>query len=75
LLLPHQCVSTVTSTGSQLEMSDDPVDAISAAVGYEDPAFFRRLFKRRTGMTPSEYRRMFQPITRAMDESARLCVL
>jgi AraC-like DNA-binding protein len=47
-------------------MSDDPVDAISAAVGYEDPAFFRRPFKRRTGMTPSEYRRMFQPITRAM---------
>jgi transcriptional regulator GlxA family with amidase domain len=45
----------------QLETSKKPVDAISAAVGYEDPAFFRRLFKRRTGLKPSEYRRMFQP--------------
>jgi transcriptional regulator GlxA family with amidase domain len=49
----------------QLETSDKPVDAVSAATGYEDPAFFRRLFKRRTGLTPSEYRRMFQPILAA----------
>ena len=49
----------------QLETSNQPVDAISARAGYEDPAFFRRLFKRRTGLTPSEYRRMFQPILAA----------
>ena len=46
----------------QLETSDKPVDAISIVAGYEDPDFFRRLFKRRTGLTPSAYRRMFQPI-------------
>ena len=34
-------------------------------VGYEDPAFFRRLFKRRTGMTMGEYRRMFRPVLSA----------
>ena len=39
-----------------LESSPDPVDTIAAAVGYEDPAWFRRLFKRRTGLTPSRYR-------------------
>jgi AraC-like DNA-binding protein len=33
-------------------------------VGYDDPAFFRRLFKRRTGITPSRYRQRFQSITR-----------
>ncbi len=38
-------------------------DRIYAEVGYEDPAFFRRLFKRCTGLTPSQYRRMFQPVT------------
>jgi transcriptional regulator GlxA family with amidase domain len=51
----------------RLETSDLAVDAISIDAGYEDPAFFRRLFKRRTGLKPSEYRRMFQPIARAVE--------
>jgi transcriptional regulator GlxA family with amidase domain len=51
----------------RLETSDLAVDAISIDAGYEDPAFFRRLFKRRTGLKPSEYRRMFQPIGRAVE--------
>jgi len=46
----------------RLERTDAPVDEISWNVGYEDPAFFRRLFRRRTGLKPSEYRRMFRPI-------------
>ena len=44
----------------RLERSDTPVDEISWRVGYEDPAFFRRLFKRITGITPASYRRKFQ---------------
>ena len=36
-----------------------PVDEISWKVGYEDPAFFRRLFKRITGVTAGAYRRKF----------------
>jgi transcriptional regulator GlxA family with amidase domain len=44
----------------RLERSDAPVDEISWAIGYEDPAFFRRLFKRVTRLTPSEYRRKFR---------------
>jgi AraC-like DNA-binding protein len=42
-----------------------PVDEISVESGYDDPSFFRRLFKRRTGLTPSQYRRMFQPVSGA----------
>lgn len=45
-----------------LESSKRSADAISAAVGYEDASFFRRIFKRRTGLTPVRYRRMFQPV-------------
>jgi transcriptional regulator GlxA family with amidase domain len=44
----------------RLERTDTPVDEISWRVGYEDPAFFRRLFKRTTGMAPGVYRRRFQ---------------
>ena len=45
-----------------LESSDEPVDEIGFAIGYEDSSFFRRLFKRRTGVSPGRYRRVFQPI-------------
>jgi AraC-like DNA-binding protein len=33
---------------------------ISWQVGYEDPAFFRRLFKRTTGLAPGAYRKRFR---------------
>ena len=36
-----------------LETSSLPVDTIAADIGYEDPAFFRKLFKRITSMTPA----------------------
>jgi len=44
-----------------LESGPLPVDEVSAEVGYADASFFRRLFKRLTGLTPSRYRRMFSP--------------
>ena len=44
----------------RLERTDTQIEEISRAVGYEDPAFFRRLFKRTTNMTPGDYRRKFQ---------------
>lgn len=40
-------------------------EEIASAVGYENPAFFRRLFKRHTGLTTAQYRRMFRPIAQA----------
>jgi transcriptional regulator GlxA family with amidase domain len=43
-----------------LETGSAPIEEISWTVGYEDPASFRRLFKRVTGLTPGEYRRRFQ---------------
>jgi AraC-like DNA-binding protein len=32
----------------------------SGSSGYEDPAFFRRLFKRTTGLAPGAYRKRFR---------------
>jgi transcriptional regulator GlxA family with amidase domain len=48
-----------------LESGDTSSDNIAAAVGYENPAFFRKLFKRCTGLTAGHYRRMFRPISDA----------
>jgi transcriptional regulator GlxA family with amidase domain len=44
----------------RLEQTTDSIEEISWSVGYEDPASFRRLFKRLTGLTAGEYRRQFQ---------------
>lgn len=49
----------VTIAKEMLEDGRRSVQAISAAVGYDDAAFFRELFKRSTGMTPGEYREKF----------------
>lgn len=43
-----------------LETSGEPVEEISWSVGYEDPASFRRLFKRLTGLAPGAYRQRFR---------------
>jgi transcriptional regulator GlxA family with amidase domain len=42
-----------------LETGDLNVEDIGHAVGYEDPTSFRRLFKRKAGLTPAAYRRKF----------------
>jgi transcriptional regulator GlxA family with amidase domain len=44
----------------RLERTDAPIEEISWQVGYEDPAFFRRLFKRMTGLAPGAYRKRFR---------------
>ncbi|WP_111412257.1 GlxA family transcriptional regulator [Billgrantia lactosivorans] len=43
-----------------LEQGDEPIEAIAEQLGYADPSFFRRLFGRRVGLTPSRYRRRFR---------------
>ena len=50
-----------------LENTDLPIEEISERVGYSDASFFRRLFKRLTGLTPSHYRRFFQPVLSGME--------
>jgi transcriptional regulator GlxA family with amidase domain len=40
-----------------LETEDLPVEAVALEVGYQDNGFFGRLFRRRVGMTPAQYRR------------------
>lgn len=44
----------------ELETGDEAIEAIGEEVGYADPVFFRRLFRRLTGMTPAAYRKKFK---------------
>lgn len=45
-----------------LEQTQIAFDDISFDIGYEDASFFRRLFKLSTGLTPSQYQRVFKSI-------------
>ncbi len=42
-----------------LEQTREPIDEGAWQVGYDNPAFFRRLFRRLVGLTPHEHRRRF----------------
>lgn len=55
----------------RLERTEASVDEISWQVGYEEPAFFRRLFKRVTGVAPGSYRRRFKIPDYAQPGAAR----
>jgi transcriptional regulator GlxA family with amidase domain len=49
-----------------LETADLPVEAIANEVGYEDASFFGRLFRRKVGLTPAQYRRRFSSLRRVL---------
>lgn len=55
-----------------LEHDDAPVQAVASAVGYDDVAHFREVFKRTTGMTPAEYRGRFAMLRVRQMELAQL---
>lgn len=53
----------VEEAKQMLETDELSNDEVGAAIGYDDPASFRRVFKRGTGLSPAAYRKKFQRIT------------
>lgn len=49
-----------------LESSDTPIEAVAWQVGYQDTSFFSRLFRRKVGLTPAQYRRRFGSLRRGL---------
>lgn len=52
----------VEEAKQMLETTETGIDEVAAEVGYEDAASFRRVFKKKAGLTPAAYRRKFQGI-------------
>lgn len=61
-LIAHVQNLRIEEAKRMLETGERAAEEIAAEVGYENPAFFRRLFRRSTGLTPGAYRRMFKPV-------------
>jgi transcriptional regulator GlxA family with amidase domain len=53
-----------------LESGEQPIEAIANDVGYEDAAFFSRLFRRHVSLTPAQYRRRFGAMRKALTDPA-----
>jgi transcriptional regulator GlxA family with amidase domain len=64
-LIGHVQNLRIEEAKRMLESEGSSFEEISAEVGYENQAFFRSLFKRSTGLTPRQYRRMFRPFATA----------
>lgn len=53
-----------------LESGNQPVEAIAMDIGYSDSSFFSRLFKRKVGMSPLQYRQRFGRLARELQQLA-----
>lgn len=53
-LLEHR----IRMAGELLRMTDKPVKRIALEVGFCDPMYFSRIFRKHVGITPSEHRRL-----------------
>lgn len=58
-MTPMQYILSIRIAHAQslLQSSEHNVTEIAAMVGYENPLYFSRLFKRQTGVAPSEYKK------------------
>lgn len=58
-MTPGQYILSVRMANAQhlLEQSDYNITQIASIVGYDDPLYFSRVFKKQVGISPSQYRR------------------
>ena len=53
-------INRINNAVSLLETTDYNVNEISTIVGYENPMYFSRLFKKQKGVSPTEYRKLLR---------------
>ena len=67
---PMEYVHTLRLEESKhtLETTDLPIEAVANEAGYEDASFFGRLFRRKVGLTPAQYRKRFRALRRVLEQ-------
>jgi transcriptional regulator GlxA family with amidase domain len=53
-----------------LETTNLSIDAVANEVGYAESSFFGRLFRRKVGITPAQYRKRFGSLRKAIEAGA-----
>jgi transcriptional regulator GlxA family with amidase domain len=71
-LSPMEYVHTLRleEAKQMLETGELPVEIVAMEVGYEDASFFGRLFRRKVGLTPAQYRKRFGQLRKVLQASA-----
>jgi transcriptional regulator GlxA family with amidase domain len=67
---PMEYVHTLRLEESKhtLETTDLPIEAVANEAGYEDASFFGRLFRRKVGLTPAQYRKRFRALRKVLEQ-------
>lgn len=71
-MTPVEYVHTLRLEESKqmLETTDLPIEAVANEVGYEDASFFGRLFRRKVGLTPAQYRKRFGALRKVLAQGS-----
>ena len=54
----------ISTAKGYLDNSNKAINEIANIVGYDNPLYFSRLFKKHTGITPSEYKKKNKSLSR-----------
>jgi transcriptional regulator GlxA family with amidase domain len=67
---PMEYVHTLRLEESKhmLETTQLPIEAVAHEAGYEDASFFSRLFRRKVGLSPAQYRKRFGALRAALEQ-------
>ncbi|MNI99213.1 HTH-type transcriptional regulator YesS [compost metagenome] len=59
--LIHYMTGLKIDKAKEMLLNDKQVQEVAIALGYEDRSYFTDVFKKHTGLTPSEFKQAYRP--------------